>query len=74
MIISGTFSNGNITGHTSGAQYYIINTNGRTTFQLSANEGGTAVVTTAGTGAGVTVTNSGTGQIAARLNWTEAQA
>jgi len=74
LIITGTFSNGNITGHASGAQYYIIATNGRTTFQLSATEGGTAVASTAGTGAGVTVTNSGTGQIAARINWTEAQA
>ena len=74
VIINGTFSSGNITGHASGNQYYIINTNGRTTFQLSATEGGTAVVSTAGTGAGVSVVNSGVGQIAARINWTEAQA
>jgi hypothetical protein len=74
VIINGTFSSGNITGHASGNQYYIINTNGRTTFQLSATEGGTAVASTAGTGAGVSVVNNGVGQIAARINWTEAQA
>jgi hypothetical protein len=77
VTITGTYAGtGSITGYASGNQYYIINTNGRTTFQLSATEGGTAVVTTAGTPTATSVffANSGVGQIAARINWTEAQA
>jgi hypothetical protein len=75
ITISGTFGGtGSITGYVTGTQYYIINTNGKTTFQLSATEGGTAVVSVAGSPTGITASNSAVGQIAARINWTEAQA
>ena len=52
-ILAGT---GSITGYTSPTNYYIITTNGTTTFTLSATYGGTAITTTAGTPTGLTYT------------------
>jgi hypothetical protein len=48
--ISGTYSGtGSISGYTSPSTYYIILTNGTTTFTLSSTPGGVAITTTAGT-------------------------
>ena len=53
--ISGTFGGtGSITGYTDPKIYYVIATNGSTTFTLSATAGGTAITTTAGTPTGLT--------------------
>ena len=50
--ISGAaFSSGSILGYSNPTTYYVIETNGTTTFTLSATRGGPAVVTTASTGA-----------------------
>ena len=50
ITISGTNTGGgSITGYASPTTYYIIATNGTTTFQLSANVGGPAITTTIGT-------------------------
>lgn len=55
ITISGTFGGtGSITGYTNPKTYYIIATNGSTTFTLSATLGGTAITTTAGTPTGLT--------------------
>lgn len=58
IIISGTITGGtgSITGYTDPTTYYIIATNGSTTFTLSTTLGGTAVTTTAGTPTGLTYT------------------
>jgi hypothetical protein len=57
VTIAGTFGGtGSITGYTNPKTYYIIATNGTTTFQLSATLGGSAIVTTAGTPTGLTYT------------------
>lgn len=45
---------GTATGITTGRTYYIIATNGKTTFTLSATSGGAAITTTAGTTTGLT--------------------
>ena len=59
VVISGTFGGtGTITGYTDPKTYYIIATNGSSTFTLSASLGGAAVTTTAGTPTGVTYTLS----------------
>jgi len=56
ITISGTLSgSGSITGYTSPTTYYIIATNGSTTFTLSATANGSAITTTAGTTTGLTV-------------------
>jgi len=61
LTISGTLTGtGTITGYTNPSAslpqfYYIIATNGTTTFQLSNTRGGPPVVTTAGTTTGVTI-------------------
>lgn len=47
---------GTATGIVAGSTYYIILTNGSTTFTVSATLGGSAVVTTAGTTTGLTFT------------------
>jgi hypothetical protein len=61
VTISGTFGGtGSITGYVSGTTYYVITTNGSTTFTLSATLGGTALTTTAGTPTGLTY-NAGLG-------------
>jgi len=59
VVISGTFGGtGSITGYSSPTTYYIITTNGTTTFTLSTSLGGAAVTTVAGTPTGVTYTLS----------------
>lgn len=45
---------GIITGYTTGTKYYVIATNGTTSFTLSATLGGTAIGTTAGSVSGLT--------------------
>ena len=55
--ITGTLGGtGTITGYASGNVYYIIATDGSTTFTLSATIGGAAITTTAGTLTGLTYT------------------
>lgn len=55
--ISGTFGgSGTITGYSNPTTYYIISTNGTTSFQLSLNINGSPITTTAGTPTGVTFT------------------
>jgi hypothetical protein len=56
ITISGTLTgSGSITGYTNPTTYYIIATNGSTSFTLSASAGGSAITTTAGTTVGLTV-------------------
>ena len=55
VVVTGTNS-GTATGITPGNTYYIIATNGATTFTLSATLGGAAVATTAGSTTGMTFT------------------
>jgi hypothetical protein len=52
VVVTGTLT-GTATGISAGT-YYIIATNGTTTFTLSTTKGGTAITTTAGTTAGLT--------------------
>jgi hypothetical protein len=55
ITISGTYGGtGSITGYTNPTTYYIVATNGTTTFTLSTTAGGAGVVTTAGTPTGLT--------------------
>lgn len=55
VVISGTLGGtGTITGYTNPKTYYIIATNGSTTFTLSESYSGAAIVTTAGTPTGLT--------------------
>ena len=57
LTISGTFGGtGSISGYTDPTTYFIIATNGSTTFTLSTTYGGTAITTTAGTPTGLTYT------------------
>jgi hypothetical protein len=59
VVISGTLGGtGTITGYTDPKTYYVIATNGTTTFTLSASLGGGAVTTTAGTPTGLTYTTA----------------
>ena len=61
VTIAGTFGgSGTITvpAYSNPTTYYIIATNGSSTFQLSATLGGAAITTTAGTPTGVTYTRS----------------
>lgn len=59
IVISGTLGGtGTITGYTNPKTYYVIATNGTTTFTLSASLGGGAVTTTAGTPTGLTYTTA----------------
>jgi hypothetical protein len=55
VVVTGVFS-GTSSGITSGNTYFIIATNGSTTFTLSTTLGGVAVTTTAGTTTGLTFT------------------
>jgi hypothetical protein len=55
VVVSGTLS-GSATGILTGLTYYIIATDGTTTFTLSATSGGTAITTTAGTTTGLVFT------------------
>jgi len=52
-VLSGT---GTIFGYTNPKIYYVIATNGTTTFTLSATSGGSAITTTSGTPTGLTYT------------------
>ena len=62
ITISGTFSGtGSISSYTNPTSYYIIATNGTSTFTLSATLGGSAITTTAGTPTGLTYTLTGAG-------------
>jgi hypothetical protein len=55
ITISGTFGGtGSISGYANPTNYWIIATNGSTTFTLSASPGGAAITTTAGTPTGLT--------------------
>jgi hypothetical protein len=55
VTVSGTLTGtGTITGYASPTTYYIVATNGTTTFTLSTTPGGAGVVTTAGTTVGLT--------------------
>jgi hypothetical protein len=57
LTISGTLGGtGSITSYSNPTTYYIIATNGSTTFTLSATLNGSAIVTTAGTPTGLTYT------------------
>ena len=59
LVISGTYGGtGSITGYTNPTTYYIVATNGSTTFTLSTTVGGSGVTTTAGTPTGLTYTLS----------------
>ena len=61
LTISGTYGGtGSISGYTSPTTYYIVATNGSTTFTLSTTAGGSGVTTTAGTPTGLTYTLSTT--------------
>ena len=61
LTISGAYGGtGSITGYTNPTTYYVITTNGSTTFTLSTTAGGAGVVTTAGTPTGLTYTLSTT--------------
>jgi hypothetical protein len=61
LTISGAYGGtGSISGYTNPTTYYIIATNGSTTFTLSTTVGGSGVTTTAGTPTGLTYTLSTT--------------
>ena len=61
LTITGAYGGtGSITGYTNPTTYYIVATNGSTTFTLSTTAGGAGVVTTAGTPTGLTYTLSTT--------------
>jgi hypothetical protein len=60
ITITGSYGGtGSITSYATGTTYYIITTNGTTTFTLSASLGGSAITTTAGTPTGLTYTTTG---------------
>ena len=50
--------NATITGYTNPTTYFVIGTNGTTTFQLAATEGGANIVTVAGNTRGLTFTEA----------------
>jgi hypothetical protein len=57
VVISGTFGGtGSISGYSDPTTYYIVATNGSTSFTLSTSLGGSGVTTTAGTPTGLTYT------------------
>ena len=59
LTLSGTYGGtGSITGYVNPTTYFIIATNGSTTFTLSTTAGGSGVTTTAGTPTGLTYTLS----------------
>ena len=59
VVISGTAGgSGSITGYTDPTTYYIIATNGTTTFTLSLAAGGAAIASSAGTLSGLTFTRA----------------
>ena len=56
VVLTGTLGTGAISGYYGGRVYYIIATNGSTTFTLSTSVGGAAVTTTVGTIGSLTIT------------------
>jgi len=59
LVISGTYGGtGSIAGYVNPTTYYIVATNGSTTFTLSTTIGGSGVTTTVGTPTGLTYTLS----------------
>jgi hypothetical protein len=59
ITVSGALSGtGSITGYSNPTSYYIIATNGSTSFTLSTTYGGSAITTTAGTTTGLTFSTS----------------
>ena len=55
VTVSGTLTgNATITGYTDPTTYYVIDTNGTTTFQLAASEGAANIITAAGNTRGLT--------------------
>jgi len=57
ITITGSYGGGgSISGYTTGTQYFIVATNGSTTFTLSSTFGGAGITTTAGTPTGLTYT------------------
>ena len=57
--VSGAFTgNATITGYSNPTNYYVIDTNGTTTFQLAAAEGAANIVTAAGNTRGLTFTEA----------------
>jgi hypothetical protein len=61
LVISGAYGGtGSIAGYTNPTTYYVIATNGTTTFTLSTTVGGSGVTTTAGAPTGLTYTLSTT--------------
>ena len=62
ITVTGAFANvatGNITGYTNPTTYYIISTDGSSTFTLSTTAGGANIVTTVGNTTGLTFTAEG---------------
>jgi hypothetical protein len=69
ITISGTIGGtGSISGYSNPTSYYIIATNGSTTFTLSASLGGGAITTTAGTPTGLTYNVTETARLPAGVN------
>jgi hypothetical protein len=69
ITISGTYGgSGSIVGYSDPTSYYIIATNGSTTFTLSASLGGGAITTTAGTPTGLTYTVTETATLPTGVN------
>jgi len=56
IVLTGTLGTGAISGYYGGRVFYVIATNGTTTFTLSTSAGGTAVATTVGTIGSLTLT------------------
>ena len=69
IVISGTFGGtGSISGYANPTTYFIIATNGSTTFTLSTSLGGAAITTTAGTPTGLNYATAGAQGAAGELN------
>jgi len=59
ITVAGTLTgNATITGYSNPTTYFVIDTNGTTTFQLSATEGGANIATAAGNTQGLTFTEA----------------
>jgi len=67
VYVTGTIAGGTIAGYTTGTNYYIIATNGTTSFQLSATLGGTAITTNGTSPTGLTFTLGPKEQIVADI-------
>ena len=67
VYVTGTIAGGTIAGYTTGTNYYIIATNGTTSFQLSATLGGTPITTNGTSPTGLTFTLGPKEQIVADI-------